>query len=111
MVRSLANEQIVGHVSLDVLALVAERDHELVEAEVAVVHHDVPQDRPAADLDHRLGLDTVSSDSREPTPPARMPTFIVRSAAIGLGAASGSRVSPSAHPAMTFFRASLIPGW
>jgi hypothetical protein len=39
---------------LDHLAFVAAADHEFVEAVVRVRLHDVPQDRPAADLDHRL---------------------------------------------------------
>ena len=41
--------------SLDDLALVAEAEDELVVAPHRVVAHDVPEDRPAADLDHRLG--------------------------------------------------------
>jgi hypothetical protein len=49
-------EEVVGEVLLDDVALVAEADHEVVEAVVAVDLHDVPQDRPLADLDHRLGL-------------------------------------------------------
>src|SRR5512138_2410849 len=40
---------------LDVLALVAERDIELPEPVAGVVHHDVPEDRTSADLDHWLG--------------------------------------------------------
>ena len=47
--------RVVGEPPLDVVALVAERDDEVVEPEVAVVLHDVPEDRVAADLDHRLG--------------------------------------------------------
>src|SRR5215469_9322691 len=45
---------VVGHVALDALALVTERDHELLKAVGRVMHHDVPEDRPAADLDHGL---------------------------------------------------------
>ena len=41
-------------VLLDDLALVTETENELVVAPHRVVAHDVPQDRPAADLDHRL---------------------------------------------------------
>ena len=48
---------VVEEVALDHLALVAERDDELVEAVLRVVLHDVPEDRLAADLDHGLGLD------------------------------------------------------
>src|SRR5690606_31025756 len=44
-------------VVLNDLALVAERDHELVHAAGLEGLHDVPEDRPASDLDHRLGLD------------------------------------------------------
>jgi hypothetical protein len=32
----------------------------------------------AADLDHRLGLEVVSSEIRVPRPPARMTAFIER---------------------------------
>ena len=49
-----AERQVVEEEPLDVLAAVAERDHELVEAVVGVVLHDVPEDRAPADLDHRL---------------------------------------------------------
>ena len=50
----LADRVVVQEVALDLIALVAERQHELVEAVARVVLHDVPQDRPAADLDERL---------------------------------------------------------
>ena len=49
-----AQRHVVEEEALDVLALVAERDHELVEPVLGVVLHDVPEDRPPADLDHRL---------------------------------------------------------
>lgn len=42
-------------VSLDDLALVPGADDELVEAVMAVVLHDVPEDRSVTDLDHRFG--------------------------------------------------------
>ncbi len=42
---------------LDRLGLVAEAEHEVGEAEVCVVLHHVPEDRPAADRDHRLRSD------------------------------------------------------
>ena len=48
---------VVGHVALDGLALVAERDHELFEAVARVMHHDVPKNRAATDLDHGLRPD------------------------------------------------------
>ncbi len=47
----------LGEVSLDVVALVSQRDHEFVEAVMGIDLHDVPQDRASADLDHRLGTD------------------------------------------------------
>ena len=46
---------VVEEVSLDHVAFVAQGHHEFPEAEVGVELHDVPEDRPAADLDHRLG--------------------------------------------------------
>ena len=46
---------VVGEeVLLDDLALVAEAEDEVVVTPARVVAHDVPEDRPAADLDHRL---------------------------------------------------------
>ena len=50
----LADRVVVQEVALDLIALVPERQHELVEAVPRVVLHDVPEDRPAADLDERL---------------------------------------------------------
>src|SRR5262249_31719729 len=47
-------QRVVGEILLDEIALVAEADDEVVEAVGGVDLHDVPQDRPAADLDHRL---------------------------------------------------------
>jgi hypothetical protein len=51
----------VGHVQpvvreelLDHVALVAERENELVDAALGVDLHDVPEDRAPSDLDHRL---------------------------------------------------------
>ena len=46
---------IVGEELLDDIALVAEADHELLDAVGRVDLHDVPEHRLAADLDHRLG--------------------------------------------------------
>src|SRR5262249_48995102 len=40
--------------ALEHVAAIAEREHELAHAVMRVVLHDVPQDRPAADLDQRL---------------------------------------------------------
>src|SRR5215831_8232667 len=47
----------VEEVLLDLLALVAERDHELSETLARVDVEDVPENRLAADLDHGLGTD------------------------------------------------------
>src|SRR6185503_8795567 len=46
---------VAQEVLLDLPPLVAEAEHETVEPVVAVELHDVPKDRPWADLDHRLG--------------------------------------------------------
>ncbi len=60
-VRAAVEHEVVEHrsvvgeeVALDDVALVAEAEDELVVAPRRVVAHDVPEDRPAADLDHRL---------------------------------------------------------
>ena len=45
---------VVEEVLLDALALVAEAEDEVVVAPRRVVLHDVPEDRPVADRDHRL---------------------------------------------------------
>ena len=47
-------EEVVGEVLLDRVALVAETDHEVVDPEVRVELHDVPEDRASAELHHRL---------------------------------------------------------
>ena len=47
-------QEVVGEVLLDHVAAVTEQDDELGDPGGAVDLHDVPQDRPAADLDHRL---------------------------------------------------------
>src|SRR6476469_9511957 len=47
---------IIGEILLDDLAAVAAGDREIGETERGIVAHHVPQDRPLADLDHRLGL-------------------------------------------------------
>ena len=49
-------QKVVGEIFLDDVALVAAADHEVVNAVSRVRLHDVPQDRPPADLDHRLGF-------------------------------------------------------
>jgi hypothetical protein len=48
-------EEVIGEIFLDDVAFVPAADHEIVDAVVCVDLHDVPQDRPPADLDHRLG--------------------------------------------------------
>ena len=50
-------EEVVGEILLDQIALVAAADHELVHAMGGIELHDMPEDRPAADLDHRLRLE------------------------------------------------------
>ena len=48
-------QEVVGEILLDDIALIAAADHEVVDAVRGVDLQDVPQDRTAADLDHRLG--------------------------------------------------------
>ncbi len=48
-------KKIIGEILLDHIALVAEANDEIVEAVLTVDFHDVPEDGPPADLDHRLG--------------------------------------------------------
>ena len=55
--HAVAQLVVVEEERLDHVAAVAERDVEFFEAVVRVVLHDVPEDGPPADLDHRLGLD------------------------------------------------------
>ena len=50
-------QEVVGEVFLDDVALVAQADDEFADPVGRVDLHDVPQDRLAADLDHRLGAD------------------------------------------------------
>lgn len=49
-------EEVVVEPFLDHLLLVAGADDEVLYAVVGVFFHDVPEDRPAADLDHGFGL-------------------------------------------------------
>lgn len=49
-------EEVVGEVLLDHIPLVAAADHKVIHAVSGVNFHDVPQDRFAADFDHRLWL-------------------------------------------------------
>ena len=48
-------EEVVGEILLDHIALVAEADDEILDAVMGVDLHHVPENRHAADLDHRLG--------------------------------------------------------
>src|SRR5438552_4002443 len=48
---------VVQKIPLDKLALVSQRDVEFPESIPIVVLHNVPEDRPPADLDHRLRPD------------------------------------------------------
>jgi hypothetical protein len=50
-----AEQVVVEEVALDHLPAVAQAEDEVVEAVVRVALHDVPEQRPPADLDHRLG--------------------------------------------------------
>src|SRR5438874_12215984 len=47
---------IVQKVTLNLFAFVTQRNKELIKAIMAIVLHDVPEDWPAANLDHRLRL-------------------------------------------------------
>src|ERR1700730_2533472 len=64
--EATAEERVVEEEPLDELALVAQGAHELREAVVGVVFHDVPEDRLSTDLYHWLG--TQRRLLREPRP-------------------------------------------
>ena len=49
-------QKIVREVFLDHIALVTEANDEIVNAMMRIHFHDVPQNRLAADFDHRFGL-------------------------------------------------------
>src|SRR3954453_11405656 len=49
-------ETIIGEILLDDLTTVAAGDSEIAEPKRSIMAHDGPQDRPLADLDHRLRL-------------------------------------------------------
>lgn len=51
----LRHRLVVEEVVLDHAPLVAEAEHEAIQAVVAEEPHDVPEERPAAYLHHRLG--------------------------------------------------------
>src|SRR6185437_10776378 len=48
---------VVREILLDDIALVSQAHDEVVDAVVGIDLHDVPEDGPAADFDHRLGPD------------------------------------------------------
>ncbi|MNR53447.1 hypothetical protein D3C85_1734650 [compost metagenome] len=48
-------QEVVREVLLDHVALVTAADHEVVHAVGGIGLHDVPQDGPASDFDHRFG--------------------------------------------------------
>ena len=62
---------------LDLVRSVAEAQNELVVPVVAVVLHQVPQDRALANVDQRLGQAIEYSRMRMPSPPQNSTTFIV----------------------------------
>ena len=49
-------QEIVGEKFLHHVLLVPQTDHELVESELGIVFHNVPENGPLADLDHGLRL-------------------------------------------------------
>src|ERR1700749_1382826 len=63
--------RVLDEVALDVLALVAEGDDEVLVSPVGVVLHDVPEHRPPADLDHRLGPAARLLRQATPRPPGK----------------------------------------
>ena len=50
-------QEVVGEVLLHHVALVAQADHEVVDAKMRIELEDVPQHRLAADFDHRFGAE------------------------------------------------------
>ena len=50
-------QEVIGEILLDHIALVAAADDEFVDAMGGLDLQDVPQDWPAADLDHGLGFE------------------------------------------------------
>ena len=48
-------QEVVRKVLLDHVSLVATADNELIDPVLAVVLHDVPNDRTTTNLDHRFG--------------------------------------------------------
>ena len=46
---------VIKEVTLDYIPFIAQGHHELAEPVVGVEFHDMPENRPPADLDHGLG--------------------------------------------------------
>src|SRR6185369_4800628 len=102
----VAEEELLDHVGL-----VAEAEDEVLVPEVGVVLHQVPEDRPVADLDHRLGdLAGVLTQARA-QPAAEQDHLHVRSSlpvrcggshrrsAAPSSARAASRTTPNGSPA------------
>ena len=51
-----AERGVVDHEPLDDFTLIAQRNHKFAVPKVGIMAHDVPENRHAADLDHRLGF-------------------------------------------------------
>ena len=63
-------QEVVLEVLLDHVLPVPHADHEVVEAEVGVALHDVPQDGVPTDSDHGLGTQvTLLAGARADPPP------------------------------------------
>ena len=55
--QAAAEIEVVDEEPFDRVAFVTESDEELFEAKLGKVFHDVPKDRPSADLDHWFGFE------------------------------------------------------
>ena len=62
---------------LDHIAFVAEAEDEILVPEMGIVFHQVPENRPRADLHHGLGNIVGIPLSRMPAPPQKRTTFIL----------------------------------
>ena len=67
---ALRSEGPAPEVAPDHFRLVADAEHEVAMPEVGVVLHDVPEERPAADRDHRLRHDARDAAQPQPEPTA-----------------------------------------
>ena len=68
--------QVVDEEVLHYFPLVPECDYEFIVAIIGIAPHDMPDYRLSTDFCHWLRLATVSSESRVPSPLAKIPTFI-----------------------------------